>query len=272
MRVTMLSEAVSFNGINQKVNMKKSVFGFSICSLIVACLLLFTSCNKTTETFSTPQLNDYYPLQIGKYITYQLDSLVYYSFGTRDSISHNQVKYTVDSLLTDNLGRPAYRIYKYFRKTANDTWVPQATFWAINDGSKIEFIEDNLRYIKMILPIQNDKSWKGNIYLQHYISNNLDHSYLDNWDYYYSNVGGADNVNNFSFENTLTINQRDDVSGIPGNPDAFSEINFAQEKYALGIGMIYKTFLHKEYQPDNNGGGAVQDGSYGVTYTMIDHN
>ena len=48
------------------------------------------------------------------------------------------------------------------------------------------------------------------------------------------------------------------------------QINYAQEKYALGIGMVYKTFLHKEYQPNN--GGYVADGSYGVTYTMIEHN
>lgn len=232
----------------------------------------FTSCKKTVETYSTPQLNDYYPLQTGKYITYKLDSLVFYNFGTRDSISHNEVKYVVDTLLTDNSGRPAYRIYKYYRKTSNDAWIPQASMWAIKNVSKIEFIEDNLSFIKMIMPIQNDKSWKGNYNLQNYISNNPDHAYLSDWDYYYSNVGGAEIINGINFENTITINQRAEVSGIPDNPNAFSQIDSAQEKYAKGIGMIYKKFLHKEYQPDNNGGGAVQDGSYGVTYTIIDHN
>ena len=253
--------------------MKKSSLRFSNSILQFALLLLlFTSCKKTTETYNTPQLNDYYPLQTGKYITYQLDSLVYYNFGTTDSISHNQVKYVVDSLLTDNSGRPAYRIYKYYRKSSNDSWIPVASMWAINEGNKIEFIEDNLTYIKLVLPIQNDKTWKGNINLQNYISNNPDHAYLSDWDYYYSNVGESLLINGFNLDNTITINQRDDISGIPDNPDAYSEINFAQEKYAKGIGMIYKKFLHKEYQPDNNGGGAVQDGSYGVTYTMIDHN
>lgn len=253
--------------------MKKSIVGFSICILHFALFtFLFTSCKKTVEIYSTPQLNDYYPLQTGKYITYKLDSLVFYNFGTRDSISHNEVKYVVDTLLTDNSGRPAYRIYKYYRKNSNDIWIPQASMWALNDGSKFEFIEDNLSFIKMIMPIQNDKSWKGNYNLQNYISNNPDHAYLSDWDYYYSNVGGAEIINGINFENTITINQRAEVSGIPENPNAFSQIDSAQEKYAKGIGMIYKKFLHKEYQPDNNGGGAVQDGSYGVTYTIIDHN
>jgi hypothetical protein len=94
--------------------------------------------------------------------------------------------------------------------------------------------------------------------------------YLDGWDYTYSNVNEADTIGNQIVENTLTINQRDEIVGIPEEPNSYSEVNFGQEKYAKGIGMVYRKFFHSEYQPNN--GGYFADGSYGVTYTMIDHN
>ena len=252
---------------NKKVSFTCS-FLYFICSM-----LLLISCKKSSDTFSTQTLNDYYPLQTGKYITYQLDSLVYISFGTRDSVITNELKYQVDSLITDNTGRPAYRVFRLIRKNQQDAWRPEATFMVLNTGTNIEFVEDNLKYIKMTLPIRNDKSWKGNSYLSNYIMNNPSYNYLDNWDYTYSNVGEQEVVGNYTLANTLTINQRNEIDGLPDNPDAYSEIVFSQEKYAQGIGMVYKKFFRKEYQPNSNGtGGNVADGSYGVEYTMIDHN
>ena len=74
----------------------------------------------------------------------------------------------------------------------------------------------------------------------------------------------------FNFENVITVLQRDEIIGVPDEPSSYSEVNYSQEKYAKGIGLIYRKFFHSEYQPNN--GGYFADGSYGVTYTIIDHN
>ena len=245
--------------------------------MLVMCLyifffLLFTfylsSCKKT-ETFNSPTLSDYYPLKTGKYITYQLDSLVYLAFGTRDTTISYQVKYLTDSLITDNQGRPAFRIYRFIRKNENQDWTPDAAFMAVTTGNNLEFIENNLRYIKLQLPIKDNFSWKGNSYIDTYSAFSM-LRYLDNWDYVYSNVNGFDTVGSFNLDNTLTVNQRDETIGLPDEPMSYSERNLSLEKYAKGIGMVYRKFFHSEYQPNN--GGYFADGSYGVTYTMIDHN
>ncbi|MEI8052156.1 MAG: hypothetical protein WCH52_00285 [Bacteroidota bacterium] len=240
--------------------------------LFVFYFLIFnfylSSCKKT-ETYSSASIADYNPSQTGKYITYKLDSLIYLSFGTRDTTVSYQVKYLTDSLITDNLGRPAYRIFRFIRKDENNSWAPDATFVSVNTGNNLEFIENNLRYIKLQMPIKDGVTWKGNSYIDTYSANSL-LRYLDNWDYVYSNVGGADVVGSFNLDNTLTINQRDEIIGIPDDPGSYSEVNFSQEKYSKGIGMVYRKFFHSEYQPNN--GGYFADGSYGVTYTMIDHN
>jgi hypothetical protein len=236
---------------------------------LAVIVLLLSSCKKSTEEFKSATLNDYYPLQTGKYITYQLDSLVYIVFGTRDTTISYQVKYVTDSLLTDNMGRPAYRIFRFIRKSDLQPWTPNGTTMAVITSSKLEYVENNLRFQKLSLPVSNAYSWKGNSYIDTYSSNST-LQYLADWDYTYSNVGAPDMIGSFSLDNTLTVEQRDEIIGNPEDPTSYSEINYGQEKYAAGIGLVYRKFLHKQFQPGN--GGYVEDGSYGVTYTMIDHN
>jgi hypothetical protein len=251
--------------------MKKEICKRNFWTLIFflfSTAFFITSCNKS-DSYRPPSLSEYYPLQTGKYITYQLDSLVYLAFGTRDTTISYQVKYQTDSLITDNLGRPSYRIFRFIRKDAAQAWVPDATFMATNTGNNVEFIENNFRYIKLTDPIANLVSWKGNSYIDTYSANSLVH-YLDNWDYTYKKVNQSESIGPFLFDSTITIDQKDEIIGIPDDPSSYSEVNFGQEKYAKGVGLIYRKFFHSEYQPNN--GGYFADGSYGVTYTIIDHN
>ena len=225
-------------------------------------------CNKK-ETYPSSAVHDYFPLQTGKYITYQLDSLIYIPFSTRDTTISYQVKYEIDSLITDNIGRPAYRIYRYIRKQPTQAWISDATFMAVALNDQIEFGENNLRFIKLQGPINEIISWKGNAYIDTY-SANSQLKYLDNWDYRYSHINENLLMGSTLYDSVITVNQRDEIIGNPDDPNSYSEINFGEEKYAKGIGLVYRKFSHKEYQPGN--GGYIADGSYGITLQIIDHN
>ena len=85
-------------------------------------ITFLTACNKQNELFTTASLNDYFPLQVGKYITYNLDSTVYINFGQKDTVIKYQVKDSIETHITDNLGRQAYRIVRYIRKDASQAW------------------------------------------------------------------------------------------------------------------------------------------------------
>ena len=86
-------------------------------------------------------------------------------------------------------------------------------------------------------------------------------------------MGVASRIGTFNLDSTLRVDQRDEVIGNPADAASYSEVNYAMEKYAAGIGMVYRKFLHTEYQPPTPGvSGKFVDGSYGVTLTMIDHN
>ncbi|RYY63628.1 MAG: hypothetical protein EOO13_19420 [Chitinophagaceae bacterium] len=242
--------------------------------LCVAAAVAFslTACKKETETLQTASIEDYSPLVVGKYITYRLDSFVYTNFGVNSETRTYQVKHQVDAQITDNLGRPAYRIIRYIRKTASNPWVSDASFMAVNTGNGLEFTENNLRYIKLRTPVRDFYSWKGNSFIDTY-SINSELKYMDDWDYVYDSVNVPLTIGNFTLDSTIKVDQRDEIIGFPELPGSYSEINYGVEKYAKGIGMVYRRFFHSEYQPPTPGqGGRFVDGSYGVTLTMIDHN
>lgn len=238
--------------------------------LIIISTVLFSACKKSVDVLETATVNQYSPLQVGKYITYNLDSTVFINFGTKDTVIKYQVKHVIDAQITDNLGRPAYRIIRYIRKTAANPWTPDNTFMAVATDFTFEFIENNMRYLKLKGPIRNGYSWKGNSYIDTY-SLNSTVKYLDDWNYTYDSVNVAQTFGAFTLDSTLKVDQRDEIIGNPSDLNSYHEINFGAEKYAKGIGLIYRNFLHVEYQPPTPGRGGYKQG-YGVKLTMIDHN
>src|SRR5674476_1512640 len=95
-------------------------------------VLLFASCKKSMDNFTSEPLSDYYPLQVGKYITYNLDSTLYIHFGQKDTVIHYQAQDRVDAQITDNLGRTAYRILRFIRQDTSQAWAPNNTFMAVS--------------------------------------------------------------------------------------------------------------------------------------------
>ncbi|MGC4103207.1 hypothetical protein [Ferruginibacter sp.] len=227
----------------------------------IASLIAFSACKDTTEKFPAPPLSDYFPLTVGKYITYSLDSTVYYTnFGTSAAVHSYQVKYQVDAQITDNLGRPGYRILRYIRSSPTAAWLADNTFMAINTGTAIEFIENNLRFIKLKSPIEQDYTWKGNSY----INTNSQTPFLkfyDDWDYYYDSINMPAKIGTLTVDSTIKVSEIDDQTAI--------DRTFSEAKYAKGIGLVYRNFLYWNKGAAN---GTYSDASYGVTLKMIDHN
>lgn len=245
--------------------MLKKVLPF-ICMIFV-----LSACEKKTENFQTETVAAYYPLAVGNHLDYDLDSTLFINFGKKDTVVHYQVRDVVDAQIEDNLGRPSFRIVRYQRKDENDSWRPSMTYMVTPLDQSIEVIENNLRFIKLAAPVVQDFSWQGNRYIDTY-STDLDLNYLDNWDYIYDSVGIPLTINNLSFDNTIKVFERDEFLGqdpsIPGT--LYAEKNFAFEKYAKGVGLIQREFLHWEYQSAQPGRDAYYEG-YGVRLTIASH-
>lgn len=231
-------------------------------------LFFFTSCKKETEILEPVAVTAYFPLQVGKQITYALDSTLFLNFGKTKTIVSYQVQDRIDAEITDNLGRPSFRIFRYIRKKAGDPWIFNNTFMATPTRSSIEYIENNLRYVKLKFPIHDGDTWKGNTFINT-SSIDVDLRYLDDWDYQYDSVGRPLTINGLTFDQTLIVRERDEFTGqdpsIPGT--LYAEKNYSIEKYAKGVGLIYREFIHWEYQGQSGG---YYEG-YGVKLSILDY-
>ena len=252
------------------MDMKRTI---TSAALLIFTILLLNSCEKKDD-YSTPQVTDYLKLEIGSYVRYRLDSTIWVNFGQKDTVLKYQAKDVVDAAITDNLGRPSYRIVRYISDTTGtDPWVPTATFLLTPTRESVELVENNLRFVKLKLPVLEGYNWKGNSYVSTQSADpNWEFRFMDDWDYTYENVNGPYTVwNNQIVENTLTVNQRDETIGFPNDPAAYSEFTTSQEVFGKNIGLIYRNFLHWEYQPPNGGNPGYKSG-YGIRMVMIDHN
>jgi hypothetical protein len=236
-------------------------------------VILFSACKKDPETLGTAPISDYVPLEVGKYITYQLDSVRYIPFTLQQITIRYQAKFIVDAQVTDNLGRPAYRIVRQIRSNPTDAWVNDNSFTAVLGDESYEFVDNNLRFLKLRGPVKDGFTWKGNSYINT-TSQYSDFTYLDGWDYMFDSVAAPLTLGAINLDNTVKIAQRDNIDGNPDDPSSYSGINYGVEYYAKGIGLVYKRFFHSEYQPPTTPGpiGSYTQDSKGFTLTMIDHN
>jgi hypothetical protein len=251
--------------------------------LVAVIITLLISCNKTdtyTQTQNQTLLSAYNLQTPGKYIIYQLDSILFTNFGTNITVVTYFAMDSVDAPVIDNLGRTGYRILHFIRKNQTDPWQPDNTFFTIPTSTSIEFDENNLRYIKLHAPIENNFSWKGNNYIDtkdvsQAIPNiaDWDLSYLADWDYIYQSVNQPLAIDSVQLDSTLTVNERDESLGDSTTDTAYSERTYSMEQYAKGVGLVYRNFLHREYQPPPPP--YITQGTtsgYGVILTMLEHN
>jgi hypothetical protein len=242
--------------------------------LVIVVMAFFFSCKKS-ETLNSPDIHDYYSLAVGKWISYDMDSTVYINFGRDIAVHHYQAMDSIDAEVTDNLGRRALRVLRFIRTDASQAWTPNNTFMIVPTYSTIELIENNLRFQKLKMPVTQDFSWKGNSYID--VSVFSDVRYLEDWDYSYDSINYPLVLGTNTIDSTIKVFQRDEYLGGDVNDPAtlYAEKNFSEEKYAKGIGLVYREFMHFEFQGLEPGGSTpahYADGSYGIKMTLLDHN
>jgi len=209
------------------------------CLLAIFVLSLF-SCTKKTEVFQTEALSEYVPLSTGKYITYRIDSTVFTNFGRATEIHSYQVKHVIESQITDNLGRPSYRVLRYLRDTSGtQAWAPAGSYFITELFDQVESVEDNLRFIKMHAPIKNDFTWKGNKYLNSNPYNSL-YSFtndddMDTWDFYYQNTNDVFKYKQQTLTGVAKIVQIDERFALDTSDVIANKVNILQNSDATYI-------------------------------------
>ena len=241
---------------------------------IILALLLF-ACKKEMDTIKAEKIQDYIPLKIGNAITYKVDSTVFTNLGTIKTTRSYIMRDRVDSVITDNLGRPSFKIRRSTRSSIDTTkWDETYSYLITFDSTKqrLESIENNLRFIKLASPVITGVQWNGTSFIN--TSGVPELQYLADWRFTYENVRRPFSVNGISYTETITVNQKNDSIGTPSNKNFYSEVTRSREVYAKSIGLIFKEFLYEAWQPANgsSAAGYYEPNSYGIKLTILSHN
>lgn len=238
--------------------------------IILLVISLLWGCSGKAEMTPAGTVADYLPLQAGRSVTYRLDSTLYPTQGTSTQMRSHVVRDRWVGEVRDQQGRRAWRIVRAFRNPIDTTrWTDRDQFLAIPSENTLEWMEDNLRTIRLVDPVREGYSWEGNRFIN--TVTDPARQYLDGWNFTYRDAGKPWRLGDRNFAETLTVLQQDERIGNPNDRSRFSSINVAREVYAKGIGLIYREVRHEVWQPPNasSATGYFEPGSFALTLSFV---
>lgn len=237
----------------------------------IIATISFTACKKEYHSPEVvPTEDTYYPLVIGKYNTFRTDSLIYDDFNRVEISKTLYLKYTIEDTFRDNQGRLSYYISIQKRDKLGQPWEANDVIYATKTSKGLEVQERNLRFIKLIDDVEENKTWKGNSYIN---ALDQDYQHLLNWDYKFTKVGMQDKIDDKVYDNTVLVIERDEQINDPDTqPKDYAERTFSAVTYAKGVGMIRKEFVRWVYQVNPNSPNLAYRKGAKVVMTAIDHN
>ncbi|HNB81478.1 MAG TPA: hypothetical protein PLP34_05970 [Chitinophagaceae bacterium] len=215
---------------------------------------------------------EYFPLQTGHFIEYEVDSLRYNTFNHDTEYAHLYMRDEVGDKFYDNEGRESYFIKRFIRYNDTSAWNEVMTWYATQTNYRLEIVEDNLRFVKLIFPVKGNAVWNGNVYLPASATSLEEvHWYLD-WDYKYRAINESFDNGKMVFPNCVTVQASIGPKGTGLINDSTSTVNYSeftayQEVYSQQIGPVFRYLTHWEFQPTEG----FRNG-FSVVFRAINHN
>jgi len=239
---------------------------------LFAAFTLF-SCGEGTVIAPSDPPEAYYPIEVGKYWVYQVDSIIYDDLGDKICPTSGYIREELKSVLSQDDLSTVYVLEKSYRKLPTDTW--QITdIWTLTQGRNfIQRSEENLRFVKMQTPLRVGNTWEGNQFDSELILTVKDEAIAiyKNWAYEVLEVGLAEEIAGVSYEDLMVIQQADDENLI--------ERRYSVEKYAKDVGLVFREMEIFDTQCDGNLSNCEgltwlekAERGYAVTQTLIEHN
>jgi len=183
-------------------------------------LLALQACKKDEAIIETPELGyEYYPLQLGSYWIYEVDSIVYDDFKQSIDTFRYQLMEFVESDFLDQENRLNYRIERHKRANIEAPWKIADACFVCRTNNRLEKTTNNLKIIPLIFPVREGLSWNGNAFNMNEV-----------WNFKYETINKKNIINGLSFDSSLTVIQRDEFNLI--------ETQHYKELYAKHVGLI----------------------------------
>lgn len=213
---------------------------FALLLLSGLALTLWTSCGREVEPPADIDYS-YYPLREGSFVEYRVDSVLFSDFNLppRDTAVW-YLRQELRSPMTDGEGDTVYQVYRSYRRDTSLADWDLLRVWSVKRAEyRIETMEENMRFIRMVFPVREDKTWDGIVHLRtdtvipyNDRTQETINLFKDWGDFKLINEGQPFSVNGLTFARTVTVLHVDKTNNI--------ERRYSLEVYAADVGLIYK--------------------------------
>jgi hypothetical protein len=224
--------------LNFDIKNNSQLFGKGLLLIAIICLW---GCGKNENgTLESAQAADYFPLQIGKTWVYNLDSIKY-DIQNDKSVKIDTVRLQVREVLvdtfTDATGQKRYKIERSEKLRTAAAWNLSDIFSTSIQKDIVLRTEGSFTYIKMPKVLTVGATWDGNVYNDPAIKIEIEGEILEpfskKWSFEVLSFNKSEKIGNVTYDNVLTIEAQTD-------PKILTERRYMIEKYAKGIGLVYK--------------------------------
>lgn len=210
----------------------KNNFNITIALLLLS--LVITSCKKEESNTETTLgvYTDYYPLKIGSYHIYKVDSIFYNDFTQSSDTFEMQLKELITDTFLDEEQQLNYRIERFYKykteiPSSFDTlpWSLKNVWFVTLTDFSIQRVEENYRYTTLTNPIKNGITWDGNAF-----------NAKDQSTYEYANFGES----LFNYNNSVNVIQKDIENLI--------QKQYFEQYFAKDVGLTKYYYIDVESQ------------------------
>jgi hypothetical protein len=220
-----------------------------LASFAAIFILLFFSCRKADKNpYADNYSVGYFPLALGHYVEYAVDSTIWDDFFCVPTVHKYEMRYQIADTFRDNEFRLSYRVDVLIRdEITKGPWQAHRVIYLTPTPERLEYVEANVRFIKLVFPIADNIFWLGNSYIA---ANDGDYQYFQDWTYRYTNAGKPYTNGQVDFDNTVTVEQVDRQLNDPElSPGVYAEKTYGKEIYGYNIGLIYRETTRWVYDP-----------------------
>lgn len=209
--------------------MKNLKIIFFICLVGIAII----SCDTDKITPRDTNLGkDYFVLSIGHFVSYNVKETQYALNQPAKTVTY-QLREVVEQAFIDETGKASYKIVRYTRANGRQNWQVENVWTARTDMSGAVRTEENMPYLKLIFPFEEQKTWDGNAFND-----------LGKQTYLMQDLGKRYRFDFKNYDETVTVIQSRDSNLV--NKD------FRTEVYGKNIGLIYRKSDKVTYCQDRN--------------------
>jgi len=203
--------------------LKKIIYIFLVFILLLSCKK-----NEIKESIAYP---NYYPNNIGKSLIYDVVEInIDADVNVFDTLRYELKEY-FDSAYTDQAGNKNIRLKRSIKNKNDSVWHILNIWYVSITKNAIEKTENNYRYKRLLLPLQLNSKWDGNIY--NTISEQI---------YEITKINEPMQIANTDFNKVCVVLQNDYEDLI--------EKYYSTEIYAENIGLVYRENINiKEMIP-----------------------